>query len=163
MTSADFPIVVEIKGDRFEISSEEWNLLSFQRIDEDLFSVTLEDKSFEVRLLDFNLASGMCTLSMDGQIKEVKVLRDIDIMIEKMGLNVSHSKKQAVLMAPMPGLVTQIKVNAHQAIRKGDPVLILEAMKMENVISAPHDAVIAKIKVNVGQAVDKGFPLIEFE
>ena len=163
MTSSDFPIVVEIKGNRFEISSEEWNRFSFHRINEDLFSVSLEDKTFRIKLLDFDLAKGMCSISIDGQIKEIKVLRDIDIMIEKMGLNISHSKKQDVVMAPMPGLVTQIKVVEKQAIQKGDPVLILEAMKMENVISAPHDAVIANIKVNVGQAVDKGFPLIEFE
>jgi biotin carboxyl carrier protein len=66
-------------------------------------------------------------------------------------------------MAPMPGLVTGIKIAAGQEVEKGTPLLILEAMKMENVIVAPHQAIIKEIKVTPGQAVEKGAVLLEFE
>jgi biotin carboxyl carrier protein len=84
-------------------------------------------------------------------------------MIEKMGLNTLHSKKLSVMEAPMPGLVTSIKVAPGDHVTKGTTLLILEAMKMENVIAAPHEATIKEIKVKVGQAVERGFPLVEFE
>ena len=112
--------------------------------------------------MDFDLANRLCTLKVDGEIKKVAFLRDLDLLIEKMGLNSTQSKKQSVLHAPMPGLVTSIKITQGQEVEKGNPLLILEAMKMENVITAPHHAIIKQINVMVGQAVDKGAVLVEF-
>jgi biotin carboxyl carrier protein len=85
------------------------------------------------------------------------------MMIERMGLNVAASKKLPYLEAPMPGLVSVIKVSKGDQVEKGTPLLVLEAMKMENVITAPQEAVVKSILVKVGQAVEKGLKLIEFE
>jgi biotin carboxyl carrier protein len=62
----------------------------------------------------------------------------------------------------MPGLVFSIPVQVGDTVRKGEPLLILEAMKMENVLKAPSDVVVAEIKVVQGQAVEKNQPLILF-
>jgi biotin carboxyl carrier protein len=67
------------------------------------------------------------------------------------------------LKAPMPGLVLQILVEPGQEIKKGDKILILEAMKMENAIKAPADAIVAQIHINPGTAVDKNQLLITFQ
>ena len=64
--------------------------------------------------------------------------------------------------APMPGLVLSIKVSENQEVKKGDAILILEAMKMENVIKSPIDGVIKQIVVSEKQAVDKNQALILF-
>ena len=66
------------------------------------------------------------------------------------------------IKAPMPGLVVRITVEEGAEVKKGDSLLVLEAMKMENVIKAPGDAVVGKIKVNAGQAVEKNQLLISF-
>ena len=58
--------------------------------------------------------------------------------------------------APMPGKILAVKANVGQAVKKGDVVLILEAMKMENEVVAPEDGTIASINVAVGSAVEAG-------
>ena len=58
--------------------------------------------------------------------------------------------------APMPGTVLNIKVNNGQKVKKGDVLVILEAMKMENEITAPIDGVVVQIVVGKGAAVSTG-------
>lgn len=58
--------------------------------------------------------------------------------------------------APMPGKILAIKANAGQAVKKGDVILVFEAMKMENEIVAPQDGTIASINVAVGEQVEAG-------
>ena len=58
--------------------------------------------------------------------------------------------------APMPGKILGIKANAGQAVKKGQVLLILEAMKMENEIVAPQDGTVASINVSVGEQVEAG-------
>lgn len=58
--------------------------------------------------------------------------------------------------APMPGKILAVKANAGQAVKKGDVVLILEAMKMENEVVAPEDGTVASINVSVGDMVEAG-------
>lgn len=58
--------------------------------------------------------------------------------------------------APMPGKILAIKINAGQTVKKGDVIMILEAMKMENEITAPEDGTIVGINVAVGDSVESG-------
>ena len=58
--------------------------------------------------------------------------------------------------APMPGTILEIKVAAGQAVKKGDVICVLEAMKMENDIPAPCDGVVASINVQKGATVAAG-------
>ena len=55
--------------------------------------------------------------------------------------------------APMPGTILDVKVSAGQAVKKGDVICVLEAMKMENDIPAPCDGVVASINVQKGASV----------
>lgn len=58
--------------------------------------------------------------------------------------------------APMPGKILGVKANAGQAVKKGDVILILEAMKMENEVVAPQDGTVASVNVAVGDMVESG-------
>ena len=58
--------------------------------------------------------------------------------------------------APMPGKILNVKASVGQAVKKGDVLLILEAMKMENEIVAPEDGTVASINVAVGDSVEAG-------
>lgn len=58
--------------------------------------------------------------------------------------------------APMPGKILAIKANNGQAVKRGEVIMILEAMKMENEITAPEDGTIASINVGVGDSVESG-------
>lgn len=60
------------------------------------------------------------------------------------------------ITSPMPGKILSVKANVGAAVKRGDVVLILEAMKMENEVVAPQDGTIAGINVNSGDMVESG-------
>ena len=60
------------------------------------------------------------------------------------------------ITSPMPGKILDVKASAGQAVKKGEVVLLLEAMKMENEVVAPQDGTIATINVAAGDMVEAG-------
>ena len=58
--------------------------------------------------------------------------------------------------APMPGTILSVNVQNGSAVKKGDMLFILEAMKMENEIMAPCDGTVASVSVTKGAAVESG-------
>lgn len=58
--------------------------------------------------------------------------------------------------SPMPGKILSVKASVGQAVKRGEVIMILEAMKMENEIVAPSDGTIASINVNEGASVEAG-------
>ena len=65
-----------------------------------------------------------------------------------------------VVKAPMPGTIVSIKVNAGDTVKKGDVLVILEAMKMENEIMAPQDGKVVAVNTSNGASVNTGDALI---
>lgn len=65
------------------------------------------------------------------------------------------------VVAPMPGNINAVKVTAGQQVKKGDVLIILEAMKMENEIYAEKDGKIGQVFVQKGATVETGTPLVE--
>ena len=65
--------------------------------------------------------------------------------------------------APMPGNINAVKVAAGQNVKKGDVLVILEAMKMENEIMAPRDGVVASVAVTKGATVNTGDLLVSLK
>jgi 3-methylcrotonyl-CoA carboxylase alpha subunit len=67
------------------------------------------------------------------------------------------------LEAPMPGKVIAVKAAPGQAVKKGDELLVVEAMKMENAIRAPRDGIVRSVAARVGDMVGPGAVLVELE
>ena len=65
--------------------------------------------------------------------------------------------------SPMPGKILSVKVNNGDKVKKGDVIMLLEAMKMENEIVASEDGVVASINVSVGSEVEAGDVLATLE
>ena len=65
-------------------------------------------------------------------------------------------KGSVKISAPMPGKILGIKANVGDAVKKGQAIIILEAMKMENEIVATEDGTVASIDVTVGASVEAG-------
>lgn len=65
-----------------------------------------------------------------------------------------------VVAAPMPGNILSVNVAQGAAVKSGDILVILEAMKMENEILAPRDGTVAQVVVSKGATVDTGAPLV---
>ena len=62
--------------------------------------------------------------------------------------------------APMPGNILKVAVTAGQAVKEGDLLVVLEAMKMENEIFAPKDGTVAQVLVSKGATVDTGATMV---
>jgi len=65
-----------------------------------------------------------------------------------------------VITAPLAGTVVKVIVSSGNVVKKGEPVLILEAMKMETQVSAPRDGTVAEIHVRSGDSISVGDSLV---
>ncbi|MBW7924129.1 MAG: acetyl/propionyl/methylcrotonyl-CoA carboxylase subunit alpha [Burkholderiaceae bacterium] len=76
--------------------------------------------------------------------------------------NVGERDDDSALLAPMPGKVIALFVEAGASVERGQPLLVIEAMKMEHTISAPSAGRVASIRFGVGDQVAEGAQLVEF-
>ena len=70
------------------------------------------------------------------------------------------AKGSVEIKAPMPGTVVRVVASAGQAVKSGDDLVFIEAMKMETPVKAPQDGTVATIEVAKGEAVDSGKVLV---
>jgi biotin carboxyl carrier protein len=127
------------------------------------YSVIMDNRSVAVQLRKIDRENKTVSLQVEGRVFDVKLDEPIDQLLAAMGIKDAMGRKVNDIKAPMPGLVLQVLVSPGQAIKKGDPVLILEAMKMENVFKATSDAIVKEVKVAPRTAVEKGQVLIILE
>lgn len=64
--------------------------------------------------------------------------------------------KEAIMQAPMPGLVIGTPIEVGESVSQGQTIIVLEAMKMENDLSAPISGILKELRVSKGQTVDHG-------
>ncbi|OYX82878.1 MAG: hypothetical protein B7Y84_19055 [Azorhizobium sp. 32-67-21] len=67
------------------------------------------------------------------------------------------------LVSPMPGTITRVAVAAGDAVKKGDPLVVVEAMKMEHTVAAPRDGTVKSVRYAVGDLVEDGAELLVLE
>jgi biotin carboxyl carrier protein len=127
------------------------------------FHLIFNHKSYTVEILEVESESKNISIKLNGNVYSFSVKDRFDLLLEQMGMSANAGAKLAELKAPMPGLVLTIAVEIGQEVKKGDSLLVLEAMKMENVIKSPADVKIKSIAISKGQAVEKNQLLISFE
>ena len=82
---------------------------------------------------------------------------------EREGAPRASRSDASALEAPMPGRVSAVKTAPGRAVRKGEELVVVEAMKMENALRAPRDGTVRAVRVAVGDMVAPGRPLVELE
>ncbi len=127
-----------------------------------VFHIVKGNQSYNAEVVSANKAEKSFAIKVNGVVYNLSVKDKFDELLEKMGIDPAAGSKVSELKAPMPGLVLNIVEKAGSEIKKGDPLLVLEAMKMENVIKSPVDGTIKKVRVETGNAVEKNEVLIEF-
>lgn len=165
----------------------DFNDKSFRaEFDKDDFSkIVLNGKPVHVELLK-KYSNNIFSFSVDHKLLQV----EFDIEIEgKLGINfngfsyeieISDDTKKilkefikasgagadegiALLKAPMPGMVIKHLVSEGDIVKKGDKIIIVEAMKMENALGSPANGSIRRIIVPEGEAVNKDAVLVEID
>ncbi|RMF24728.1 MAG: biotin/lipoyl-binding protein [Bacteroidetes bacterium] len=158
--------IVRIRAHEFEFDSAFLERLSeFDMLETapGRFHVIHQTRTFGVEVERADLNGKVLALKVNGQPWEVRLEDRHDGLIAQMGLNSAAGQKVSDVKAPMPGLVLSVRVSPQQAVKKGDPLLVLEAMKMENVLKSPGDGMVKAVHVSQGKAVEKGQLLIELE
>lgn len=134
----------------------------FKWIDERRVHLIKGNESMEAELLSIDYEAKSLQIRLGYQTATLELKDRFDLLLEKMGMNSIGSSSLKDIKAPMPGLILDLKVKAGDDVKKGDVILILEAMKMENIIKSPGDGVVKEVKVNLKQSVEKNQVLIQF-
>ena len=124
----------------------------------------------------------ICKVTLNNKVYEVEVDEDSAMLIDEYEAKAPVAKEEkpaaatpqpqeqpkssvsvasgTVVSSPLPGTVVNIKVKEGQSVKKGEVLVIVEAMKMENEIMAPQDGQIKQVAVKVGDKVETGAALI---
>lgn len=138
----------------------EWDMIE---IHDGIFHIIKNNKSYTAKLVNFNSDEKTMTINVNGNEYEISIKDKYDLILQQLGISAKSSSAVQSIKAPMPGLIINIAVAAGTEVKKGDSLLILEAMKMENVIKSPRDGKIKRIAVELRQPVEKGQVILEFE
>jgi biotin carboxyl carrier protein len=138
-----------IKGDFIKINPYQYHFL-------------YHGKSYNVEVVKLNSEEKTLILKINSVKFNLQLKDKYDELLHTLGLDNLASKKVNDVKAPMPGMVLKILVNEGQEVKKGDALLVLEAMKMENILKSPADGTIKKISAQKGIAVEKNQLLIHF-
>lgn len=137
------------------------------------FDFTIKGYKYEVLIKNFE--KNVANIEVNGTSYEVEVHRDMKVtktptlvrhpVVSKPGEGQITKKDATVykVKAPLPGSIFKLNVAVDDTVKKGDTLLVMEAMKMENNIMSEKDGVIKSIKVAVGDAVLQEDVLMEIE
>ena len=134
------------------------------------FSFTIEGNKYAVELKSFQDTTAVLevngteyTVEVDHEAKQTKtptIIRSAPVSSpQEQGDKMQ--KAGGKLTSPLPGNIFKVEVRDGDVVKKGDTLLVIEAMKMENDIKAEKDAVIKSVKVKPGDKVLQGDVLIE--
>lgn len=126
------------------------------------FHIIKNNRSFTAEVVTHNTAEKTFQVKVNQTIYSVSVKDRYDELLHQLGLDKVMANKLSNIKAPMPGLVLSILVGEGTDVKKGDALLVLEAMKMENILKSPADGIVKKVSVQKGMAVEKNQVLIEF-
>jgi biotin carboxyl carrier protein len=148
------------KDHKFVIEKEDLDQLDVVDKSDFVFHLLLESRGHVIQLIKADYKTRKFVYEVDGQFIHVQLRTPVEVQVDLMGYSSSAAKTDEDIKAPMPGLVLDVRVKKGDKVKKGDPLIILEAMKMENVIIAAHDATIDLVCVEKGQSVEKAEVLL---
>ncbi len=129
------------------------------------YQISVLGKSYEVEVKE--VSPTVFEVTVNGKKALIEVQKKVEVIAEKAEeVKIEAKREEAVkvegkvIPAPMAGVVTKILKKEGDEVKKGEIVLIIEAMKMENPIESPFDGVIDKIVVKEGEKVANGAPLV---
>jgi len=178
----DYDVRVGHKAYRLRLVEEGAGSFSVEVAGRKLHARLLEELGGEEFKIEVNGREYRVKISRSGQLMEVLVSgRPFKVEVRPIrrlklepsrpsaigaGLKLPQQRKaravpsKGAILSPIPGKVVALKVREGDRVRKGDVLLIVEAMKMENEIRAPRDGTVKELLVSEGSSVSIGQPLL---
>ena len=157
-----FLFEVENKDSSFLVNGEPVEL-DISTIGNNSTHVLYQNRSFNTEIVELNKTDKICKIKVNGNIYQISVEDQFDVLLKQLGLDNLTANKVSEIKAPMPGLVLKVLVEENVEIKKGDNLVILEAMKMENILKSSTDGVVKKILIKQGDKVEKNQILVQFK
>ncbi|NOZ45934.1 MAG: acetyl-CoA carboxylase biotin carboxyl carrier protein subunit [Chlorobi bacterium] len=125
----------------------------------------VEIKDFELNIVDIEVNGTPYKVEIHKEVSQTKTPKLVRPVVQKEGSGKIKKKLGSTyaIKAPLPGIILKIMLNVGTEVKKGDNLMVMEAMKMENSILSEKDGTIKSVKVNVGDNVLQGDVLIEIE
>ena len=132
------------------------------------FNVTVNGKTYAVEVEEVGVQGGFTSQPVQQPVQQAPVQPAPAPVEEKPAQPVAKPEPKAapvsgegtLMTAPMPGTILDVLVSEGQTVKKGEIVIILEAMKMENEIAAAADGVVTKIYTSKSATVNAGDPML---
>ena len=153
---------IEVKNGKILLDGEEI-VLDIHTLSPSQFHLIHKQHSYRVEVMDTDYSQKKFVFTINGKQISVQLKEELDLLLEKMGMEAATETAIKEIRSPMPGLIRGIAISEGSSVTTGDNLLTLEAMKMENSIKSPVDGIIASIQVKTGQSVEKNQLLIAFE
>ena len=135
------------------------------------FKFTIRGNEYEVHINSFE--DNIAEIDVNGSIYQVEMKEDVKTtktpkLVRSKPVQTKETKPKPVaglskVEAPLPGTMFKVNIKEGDAVKKGDTILVLEAMKMENNILAEINGVVKKLYVSEGDSVLQGDILVEIE
>lgn len=132
------------------------------KIREGVYNLIKDHVSYNVELVKHVPEEKKLIVKINNNKYTLDVKDKYDELLHNLGLDNLAAKKVNDIKAPMPGMVLNVLVSEGQEIKKGDALIVLEAMKMENILKSPTDGTVKKVVASKGAAVEKNQILIQF-
>ncbi|WP_301349039.1 biotin/lipoyl-containing protein, partial [uncultured Duncaniella sp.] len=131
----------------------------------DMGGMPLASNNEEMLLLELlpSVANGFLRKRRSEEYNAQKAEEVVETVAEVAPKEESEPITGPTLVAPMGGRIISVNVKDGQTVKKGELLLVYEAMKMENDVEASNDAVIKRVLVSEGDVVNTDSPLIEFQ
>ena len=130
-----------------------------QRQPDGRLSIQLGGDTFTATVVHRQTSDGLdYTLFADGSSRRLRLVDPLDVTQYE-----AVASGEASVRSPLPGKIIDLRVKAGDMVSKGQPLLVLEAMKMEHTLAAPTDGKIKSVRYAVGEQVAEGAELVEFE
>ncbi|MCI6619125.1 MAG: biotin/lipoyl-binding protein [Prevotella sp.] len=142
------------------------------------FKYTIDGKEYQVEIGDINPESLVASIKVNGEAYEVGLEKEAEpekkkVVLGKPEASSAEAEEQSAgsanvntnnaLKAPLPGVITDVRVAVGDQVKAGDTIVVLEAMKMANNIEAEHDGTVTAVLVKTGESVLEDTPLAVIE
>lgn len=163
--------VVDVNGHRYSVELRDGEAVvdghayraSLQTVSGTPVRIVTVNDAVHRMVLRERASRGRYRLWLDGHRYDAEALDGRARAIRDMQASVGRHAGPAPLIAPMPGLIVQLRVQVGDTIAAGDGLVVMEAMKMENELRAVAAGRVRAVHVKAGAVVEKGALLVELE